>query len=112
MNRSLLHPKQEGWSKLPHGPVVRRRGNDPTATIPICPVPVSIPPEERAGTGPGPPRSRQNGAPVRKNNQNTTPTTAMTVVLMIESQKKPQSSLLPSSGATAGPGVELPGVGV
>ena len=24
LNRSLLHPKQEGWSKLPHGPMPRR----------------------------------------------------------------------------------------
>ena len=30
LNRSLLHPKQEGWSKLPHGPTRRRRRADPT----------------------------------------------------------------------------------
>ncbi len=29
LNRSLLHPKQEGWSKLPHGPMPRRWRADP-----------------------------------------------------------------------------------
>jgi hypothetical protein len=29
LNRSLLHPKQEGWSKLPHGPTPRRWRADP-----------------------------------------------------------------------------------
>jgi len=41
-----------------------------------------------------------------------TPATAMMSVFASESQKNPQSSLVPSAGPTSGGGVEPPGVGV